>query len=56
MHRYGLVYPGVGWVLWRDEEYLPEEVRLTKHWGLFLLEPDNVAAAAAAAAVVVFGS
>lgn len=22
-HKYGLVYPGVGWVLWRDEKYLP---------------------------------
>ncbi|OEG09531.1 glutamate decarboxylase [Enterococcus ureasiticus] len=25
-HKYGLVYPGVGWVLWRDKEYLPEEL------------------------------
>lgn len=25
-HKYGLVYPGVGWVLWRDEQYLPEEL------------------------------
>src|SRR6195952_5751072 len=22
-HKYGLVYPGVGWVLWRDESHLP---------------------------------
>ena len=25
-HKYGLVYPGVGWVLWRDHEALPEEL------------------------------
>jgi glutamate decarboxylase len=25
-HKYGLVYPGVGWVLWRDKEALPEEL------------------------------
>lgn len=25
-HKYGLVYPGVGWVVWRDPEYLPEEL------------------------------
>ena len=25
-HKYGLVYPGVGWVLWRDKEHLPEEL------------------------------
>src|SRR2546430_6112614 len=25
-HKYGLVYPGVGWVLWRHREYLPEEL------------------------------
>jgi glutamate decarboxylase len=25
-HKYGLVYPGVGWVLWRTEEYLPREL------------------------------
>ena len=25
-HKYGLVYPGVGWILWRDEEELPEEL------------------------------
>ena len=25
-HKYGLVYPGVGWVLWRDQQYLPEEL------------------------------
>lgn len=25
-HKYGLVYPGVGWVVWRDKEELPEEL------------------------------
>ena len=25
-HKYGLVYPGVGWVLWRDAEALPDEL------------------------------
>jgi glutamate decarboxylase len=25
-HKYGLVYPGVGWVLWRDAGALPEEL------------------------------
>jgi glutamate decarboxylase len=25
-HKYGLVYPGVGWVLWREEADLPSEL------------------------------
>ncbi len=25
-HKYGLVYPGVGWVLWRDRAHLPDEL------------------------------
>jgi glutamate decarboxylase len=25
-HKYGLVYPGVGWAVWRDEEALPKEL------------------------------
>jgi glutamate decarboxylase len=25
-HKYGLVYPGVGWIVWRDAEALPEEL------------------------------
>lgn len=24
--RYGLVYPGLGWVIWRSKEYLPESI------------------------------
>ncbi|MEG1397245.1 MAG: glutamate decarboxylase [Raoultibacter sp.] len=25
-HKYGLVYPGIGWVLWRNKEALPEDL------------------------------
>ncbi|MDQ6725478.1 MAG: glutamate decarboxylase [Actinomycetota bacterium] len=25
-HKYGLVYPGVGWIVWRDHDALPEEL------------------------------
>jgi glutamate decarboxylase len=25
-HKYGLVYPGVGWIVWRSPEYLPQEL------------------------------
>jgi glutamate decarboxylase len=25
-HKFGLVYPGIGWVLWRDQEHLPEDL------------------------------
>lgn len=25
-HKYGLVYPGLGWVIWRQKEYLPEDL------------------------------
>lgn len=25
-HKYGLVYPGIGWVLWKDEAYLPKDL------------------------------
>ncbi|WP_326945016.1 glutamate decarboxylase [Amycolatopsis sp. NBC_01307] len=25
-HKYGLVYPGVGWVIWRNKEALPSEL------------------------------
>ncbi|KAF2124645.1 glutamate decarboxylase [Dothidotthia symphoricarpi CBS 119687] len=28
-HKYGLVYPGVGWVVWRDPKYLPQELVFT---------------------------
>lgn len=25
-HKYGLVYPGIGWIIWRDKKYLPKEL------------------------------
>lgn len=25
-HKYGLVYPGIGWVIWRGEKFLPEKM------------------------------
>ncbi|TVY12908.1 Glutamate decarboxylase [Lachnellula arida] len=25
-HKYGLVYPGVGWIIWREPEFLPKEL------------------------------
>ncbi|MCK8670007.1 glutamate decarboxylase [Rhodococcus sp. HM1] len=25
-HKYGLVYPGIGWIVWRDREALPEQM------------------------------
>src|SRR5260221_12998500 len=25
-HKYGLVYPGVGWIIWREKENLPDEL------------------------------
>ncbi len=25
-HKYGLVYPGIGWILWREAQYLPKEL------------------------------
>jgi glutamate decarboxylase len=25
-HKYGLVYPGVGWIVWRDATYLPDDL------------------------------
>lgn len=25
-HKYGLVYPGVGWIVWRDRDHLPEDL------------------------------
>ena len=28
-HKYGLVYPGIGWVVWRDQSDLPEELIFT---------------------------
>jgi glutamate decarboxylase len=28
-HKFGLVYPGIGWVAWRDRKYLPQDLRYT---------------------------
>src|SRR5580698_2601625 len=25
-HKYGLVYPGVGWIIWRDSDALPDDI------------------------------
>jgi glutamate decarboxylase len=25
-HKYGLVYPGLGWVVWREAQYLPDDL------------------------------
>ena len=25
-HKYGLVYPGLGWAIWRDAQHLPEDL------------------------------
>ena len=27
-HKYGLVYPGIGWIVWRDRQALPKELVL----------------------------
>ena len=31
-HKYGLVYPGVGWIVWRDEKELPEYLKFELHY------------------------
>lgn len=31
-HKYGLVYPGLGWVVWRDKKYLPEEMNFSVNY------------------------
>lgn len=28
-HKFGLVYPGLGWVVWKDKKYLPGEMAFT---------------------------
>ena len=25
-HKYGLVYPGIGWIVWRDQQFLPRDL------------------------------
>lgn len=31
-HKYGLVYPGLGWVVWRDRKYLPKEMSFSVNY------------------------
>ncbi|MEG1671843.1 MAG: glutamate decarboxylase [Mucinivorans sp.] len=31
-HKFGLVYPGLGWVCWRDKSYLPEEMAFSVNY------------------------
>jgi len=31
-HKYGLVYAGVGWIMWRGEEYLPKDLIFELHY------------------------
>ena len=28
-HKFGLVYPGLGWVVWKDKQYLPADMSFT---------------------------
>ncbi len=31
-HKFGLVYPGLGWVCWKDKKYLPEEMSFSVNY------------------------
>ena len=31
-HKYGLVYPGLGWVVWKGKEYLPKEMSFSVNY------------------------
>ena len=31
-HKYGLVYPGLGWVIWKDKKYLPKEMSFSVNY------------------------
>lgn len=31
-HKFGLVYAGVGWIVWRDESYLPKHLIFELHY------------------------
>lgn len=31
-HKFGLVYAGVGWIIWRDESYLPSYLKFELHY------------------------
>ena len=45
-HKFGLVYPGLGWVVWKDKKYLPDAMSFSVnylggkyHSGWFELQP-----------------
>ncbi len=31
-HKFGLVYPGLGWVIWKDKKYLPGDMAFTVNY------------------------
>ena len=31
-HKYGLVYPGLGWVIWKDRSYLPKDMSFSVNY------------------------
>lgn len=31
-HKFGLVYPGVGWIVWKQEKYLPSEMNFAVNY------------------------
>ena len=31
-HKYGLVYPGLGWVIWKDRSFLPKEMSFSVNY------------------------
>lgn len=31
-HKFGLVYAGLGWIIWRDQSYLPQELIFQLHY------------------------
>ena len=31
-HKFGMVYPGVGWVVWKDKQYLPQEMNFAVNY------------------------
>jgi len=31
-HKYGLVYPGLGWVVWRDKQFLPKDMSFSVNY------------------------
>lgn len=36
-HKFGLVYPGLGWVLWRDEVYLHKDLIFELRMDFYLI-------------------